>query len=109
MTMAALALLIGSYPKRLPRWPAWLEVALLPLLLAWIVADAAWLLPSPNWGSRSLQPLLMALVLINLLRQGLAARGQPRVLRAVVRVTFWGAFAMAATAATGTLFGTTVA
>ena len=67
----------------MPRWPAWLEVALLPLLLAWIVADAAWLLPSPNWGSRSLQSLLMALVLINLLRQGLAARGQPRVLRAV--------------------------
>ena len=83
LSLAALALLIGSYPKRLPRWPAWLEVALLPVLLAWIVADAAWLLPSPNWGSRSLQSLLMALVLINLLRQGLAARGQPRVLRAV--------------------------
>ena len=34
LSLAALALLIGSYPKRLPRWPAWLEVALLPVLLA---------------------------------------------------------------------------
>jgi vacuolar iron transporter family protein len=37
---------------------------------------------------------------------GAKAGGAP-VLRAVLRVTFWGAFAMAATAAIGSLFGTT--
>lgn len=39
---------------------------------------------------------------------GAKAGGAP-VGRAVLRVTFWGAFAMAATAAIGSLFGTTVA
>ncbi|BBB13563.1 VIT1/CCC1 transporter family protein [Sphingopyxis sp. FD7] len=34
--------------------------------------------------------------------------GQAPMLRAVVRVTFWGAFAMAATIAVGSLLGTTV-
>ena len=38
---------------------------------------------------------------------GAKAGGAP-VGKAVLRVTFWGAFAMAATAAIGTLFGTTV-
>ena len=35
--------------------------------------------------------------------------GGAPVLRAVLRVTFWGAFAMAATAAIGSLFGTSIA
>jgi vacuolar iron transporter family protein len=34
--------------------------------------------------------------------------GQAPMVRAVVRVTFWGAFAMAATIAIGSLLGTTV-
>ena len=38
-----------------------------------------------------------------------ARMGGAPVLRAVTRVTFWGAFAMAATAAIGSLFGTSVA
>lgn len=41
---------------------------------------------------------------------GIGARmGGAPVLRAVLRVTFWGAFAMAATAAIGSLFGTSIA
>ncbi len=40
---------------------------------------------------------------------GLGARlGGAKVVRAVARVTFWGAFAMAATAGIGSLFGTTI-
>jgi VIT1/CCC1 family predicted Fe2+/Mn2+ transporter len=39
---------------------------------------------------------------------GAKAGGAP-IARAVLRVTFWGAFAMAATAAIGSLFGTSVA
>jgi vacuolar iron transporter family protein len=39
---------------------------------------------------------------------GATAGGAP-IGKAVLRVTFWGAFAMAATAAIGSLFGTTVA
>lgn len=39
---------------------------------------------------------------------GAKAGGAP-IGKAVLRVTFWGAFAMAATAAIGSLFGTTVA
>ena len=39
---------------------------------------------------------------------GAKAGGAP-IGKAVLRVTFWGAFAMAATAAIGLLFGTTVA
>ncbi len=39
---------------------------------------------------------------------GAKAGGAP-ITRAVLRVTFWGAFAMAATAAIGSLFGTSVA
>jgi VIT1/CCC1 family predicted Fe2+/Mn2+ transporter len=38
---------------------------------------------------------------------GAKAGGAP-IGKAVLRVTFWGAFAMAATAAIGSLFGTTV-
>ena len=39
---------------------------------------------------------------------GAKAGGAPMA-KAVLRVTFWGAFAMAATAAIGSLFGTTIA
>jgi len=39
---------------------------------------------------------------------GAKAGGAP-IIRAMLRVTFWGAIAMAATAAFGALFGTTVA
>jgi VIT1/CCC1 family predicted Fe2+/Mn2+ transporter len=39
---------------------------------------------------------------------GAKAGGAP-IGKAVLRVTFWGAFAMAATAAIGSLFGTSVA
>lgn len=40
---------------------------------------------------------------------GLGAKlGGASVVRAIARVTFWGAFAMAATAGIGSLFGTTV-
>jgi vacuolar iron transporter family protein len=39
---------------------------------------------------------------------GAKAGGAP-IAKAVLRVTFWGAFAMAATAAIGSLFGTTIA
>lgn len=57
--------------------------------------------------------LTLALTLTSLLFLALlgglgAAAGGAPVPRAVIRVTFWGAFAMAVTAAIGSLFGTSV-
>jgi VIT1/CCC1 family predicted Fe2+/Mn2+ transporter len=49
-------------------------------------------------------------LLVLALRGGSGAQaGGANIGRAVLRVTFWGAFAMAATAAIGMLFGTSVA
>lgn len=53
-------------------------------------------------------PLASLLFLALLGGLGAAAGGAP-VPRAVIRVTFWGAFAMAVTAAIGSLFGTAIA
>jgi vacuolar iron transporter family protein len=50
-----------------------------------------------------------ALIFLALLGAVGAKAGGAPILRAVVRVTFWGAVAMAATAIIGSLFGTTVA
>jgi len=70
--------------------------AAVPLLIAWFSSLSA-LIPSVAGGS-----LLFLAVL-----GGLAARiGGATVAKGAVRVTFWGALAMAATAAVGTLFGT---
>jgi len=61
------------------------------------------------WPASSLEPAVAAGSLLCLtVLGGLAARGGGANLTAgAVRVTFWGALAMAATAAVGTLFGTT--
>ncbi len=72
--------------------------AALPLLLAWL-SPAAFLLPVVSAGS------LLCLAILG----GLAARtGGARISVGAVRVTFWGALAMAATAGLGALFGTIV-
>jgi VIT1/CCC1 family predicted Fe2+/Mn2+ transporter len=69
--------------------------ALLPLLVAW-VAPLSHLI---------VLVALLSLVLLALLG-GIAARaGGAPILRASVRVTFWGALAMALTAGVGRLFG----
>ena len=52
---------------------------------------------------------LSSLLFLALLGAVGARVGGANIGRAVVRVTFWGAMAMAATAAIGTLFGTSVA
>jgi len=59
--------------------------------------------------SLSIAVTIASLLFLALLGGVGARMGGAPVLRAVVRVTFWGAFAMAATAAIGLLFGTTVA
>jgi VIT1/CCC1 family predicted Fe2+/Mn2+ transporter len=63
---------------------------------------------APNWG---LIPLVAGTSLIFLaLLGGLAARaGGAGVSLGAIRVTFWGALAMAATAGVGALFGTAAA
>jgi VIT1/CCC1 family predicted Fe2+/Mn2+ transporter len=72
--------------------------ALLPLMVA-IFVEAAWLMPTIAASS------LFFLASLG----GIAARaGGASVLRGAIRVTFWGAFAMAATALVGRLFGTAV-
>ena len=50
-----------------------------------------------------------SLILLALLGVLSAKAGGSPVLRATLRVTFWGALAMAATALVGSLFGTTAA
>ena len=72
--------------------------AVLPLALAWI-GPAAYLVPTVAGASLVFLALLGAL----------AARvGGAGVLTGTVRVTFWGALAMAATALVGRIFGTVV-
>jgi vacuolar iron transporter family protein len=72
--------------------------ALLPILAAW--------LPPPSW----IVPVVSGASLICLAAMGaLAGRtGGASIWTGAVRVTFWGALALAATAAVGALFGTTV-
>jgi VIT1/CCC1 family predicted Fe2+/Mn2+ transporter len=73
--------------------------ALMPLLIAAITAEAA-LIPLVSGTS------LLFLALLG----GLAARaGGASVLLGALRVTFWGALAMAVTAGVGALFGTATA
>jgi len=72
--------------------------AALPLLMA-VVTPIAWLLPAVSAASLCFLALLGAI--------GARAGGAP-VLRATVRVTFWGALAMALTAGIGALLGTSV-
>lgn len=70
----------------------------LPLALAWFGPERS-LVPVVSAGSLCLLALL----------GGLASRaGGASVLRGALRVTFWGALAMAATAGIGRLFGTVV-
>lgn len=73
--------------------------AALPLLVAWFV---------PRQGVE--YAIAGASLLFLALLGGVGAKmGGAPIAKAVVRVTFWGAFAMAATAAIGSLFGTSVA
>lgn len=73
--------------------------AAMPLLMV-VVAPASALV----WTVTIASLLFLALL------GGIGAKaGGANIGRAVLRVTFWGAFAMAATAAIGTLFGTSVA
>lgn len=73
--------------------------AALPLLMV-ILAPASALV----WSVTIASLLFLALL------GGIGAKaGGADIGRAVLRVTFWGAFAMAATAAIGTLFGTSIA
>ena len=73
--------------------------AALPLLIAALTPDDAMV-----WAVMS--GSLLCLAALGAI--GARAGGAP-VLRAVLRVTFWGAFAMAATSAIGAAFGTSVA
>lgn len=72
--------------------------ALLPLLLVLIVPSAA-LVATVSGGSLLFLALLGAMA---------ARAGGSPVWKSVARVTFWGALAMALTAAVGALFGTTL-
>jgi VIT1/CCC1 family predicted Fe2+/Mn2+ transporter len=73
--------------------------AAMPLLMV-VVSPASMLI----WSVTIASLLFLALL------GGIGAKaGGAHIGKAVLRVTFWGAFAMAATAAIGTLFGTSVA
>ena len=72
--------------------------AALPLLLAWLVPMAA-LIALVACGSLLLLALMGAMA---------AQVGGAGVLIGASRVTFWGALAMAAPAAIGSIFGTVV-
>ena len=72
--------------------------AAMPLIMV-VVSPAAWLVPSVFAASLAYLALLGALA---------AGAGGASMLRATVRVTFWGALAMAVTAGIGKLFGTVV-
>lgn len=65
-------------------------------------------LVSPQ-SSIALNTTVVSVLALGLLGAVSAVTGGAPVLRAVVRVMFWGAAAMAATAGVGALFGTTVA
>jgi vacuolar iron transporter family protein len=73
--------------------------AVVPLLTVLLVPES----------SLSLFVTIVSLLLLAALGAVGAKAGGAPVLRAVVRVTFWGAVAMGATAAIGSLFGTAVA
>lgn len=72
--------------------------AALPLLMV-VVSPVAWLVPIVSAAS---------LVFLALLGAVGAKTGGANIWRATVRVTFWGALAMALTAGIGKLFGTVV-
>jgi vacuolar iron transporter family protein len=72
--------------------------AAMPLLMV-VLAPAAYVTPVVAAAS------LLSLALLGAIG---ASAGGADILRATVRVTFWGALAMAATAGIGTLFGTVV-
>jgi vacuolar iron transporter family protein len=72
--------------------------AALPLAVAWLAGGGALIF----WVSG------MSLVFLALLGITAARVGGARVLTSTLRVTFWGAFAMAMTAGVGALFGATV-
>ncbi|MDE2200603.1 MAG: VIT family protein [Rhodospirillales bacterium] len=72
--------------------------AALPMLTA-VVVPLAWLLPAVSVASLGFLALLGAVG---------AKAGGANVLRATIRVTFWGALAMALTAGIGAVFGTSV-
>lgn len=72
--------------------------AVMPLLMV-VVAPAAWLVATVSAAS---------LVFLALLGAIGARTGGANVMRATIRVTFWGALAMALTAGIGRLFGTVV-
>lgn len=69
-----------------------------PLLLV-LVAPAEWLVPVVSAGS------LVFLAVLGVLG---ARTGGAGIVRPTLRVTFWGAFAMALTAGIGALFGTAI-
>lgn len=73
--------------------------AALPLATAWFVPEA----------SITLWVTVLSLVFLALLGALGAQTGGSPIGRAVLRVTFWGAVAMAVTAAIGAIFGTSVA
>jgi VIT1/CCC1 family predicted Fe2+/Mn2+ transporter len=60
-------------------------------------------------GSVALTTTIVSLLALAILGAVSARSGGSPILRAVLRVTFWGAAAMAATAGVGLLFGTTLA
>jgi VIT1/CCC1 family predicted Fe2+/Mn2+ transporter len=70
--------------------------AALPLILAW-VSPAAFMVPAVSGGS------LLFLALLGILA---ARTGGANPIIGALRVAFWGALAMAATAGVGALFGT---
>lgn len=72
--------------------------AALPLLMVVLFSGAA----------LSIAVTLSAIAFLALLGGVGAKLGGASVVRAIIRVTFWGAFAMAATAGIGSLFGTAV-
>lgn len=72
--------------------------AAMPLLVAWLVP-----LPLLAWSVS-----LASLAFLALLGVWSARTGGAKVWRATGRVVFWGAFAMAATALVGSLFGAVV-
>jgi VIT1/CCC1 family predicted Fe2+/Mn2+ transporter len=72
--------------------------AALPMALAWF-SPSSYMIPAVAGSSLAFLALL----------GGLAARvGGANILVGAIRVTFWGALAMAATAAIGTMFGTVI-
>lgn len=72
--------------------------ALMPLLMV-LIAPTAWLVPAVSVASLAFLALLGAIG---------AKAGGANMLKAMIRVSFWGAMAMAITAGIGAAFGTVV-